>query len=62
MRENDLFAEMVAVDKDLRLGIGLWDKDDDTVFEGHWQLDFGKLFFYELATALYNHIIAWLHI
>ena len=38
--EDDLLAEVVAVDEDLREGVGFGDHDNNPVFQGHRQPEF----------------------
>lgn len=60
--EDELLAEVVAVDEDLREGVGFGDHDDDPVLQGHRQPEFGQRLLNKLTTALDNHIIRGLHV
>lgn len=62
MGENDLFTEMVAVDKNLSLGVSFGYHDNDSVFQAHGQLNLSELFLDKLAVALDDYIVVGVHI
>ncbi len=62
MAENDLLAEMIAVDEDLGLGVSLGDHDDDSILQGHRQPEFRQGLFDELAVALDDHVVGGFHV
>ena len=60
--ENDLLAEMIAVDEDLGLGVSLGHHDDHSILQGHRQPEFRHGLFDELAVALDDHVVGGLHV